>query len=44
LLNKLRLVLSTVSRLDFESEGLVLMTNDGDLTHKRTHPKYGHAG
>jgi 23S rRNA pseudouridine2605 synthase len=31
-----------VGRLDFESEGLVLMTNDGDLTNKLTHPKYGH--
>ena len=31
-----------VGRLDFESEGLVLMTNDGDLTNMLTHPKYGH--
>lgn len=31
-----------VGRLDFESEGLVLMTNDGDLTNKLTHPRYGH--
>ncbi len=31
-----------VGRLDFESEGLVLMTNDGDLTNQLTHPKYGH--
>jgi 23S rRNA pseudouridine2605 synthase len=31
-----------VGRLDFESEGLVLMTNDGDLTNKLTHPTYGH--
>jgi 23S rRNA pseudouridine2605 synthase len=34
--------LHPVGRLDFESEGLVLMTNDGDLTNKLTHPKYGH--
>jgi 23S rRNA pseudouridine2605 synthase len=31
-----------VGRLDFESEGLVLMTNDGELTNKLTHPRYGH--
>jgi 23S rRNA pseudouridine2605 synthase len=31
-----------VGRLDFESEGLILLTNDGDLTQKLTHPSYGH--
>lgn len=31
-----------VGRLDFDSEGLVLMTNDGGLTNKLTHPRYGH--
>jgi len=31
-----------VGRLDYDSEGLVLMTNDGDLTNKLTHPRYGH--
>jgi 23S rRNA pseudouridine2605 synthase len=34
--------LHPVGRLDFDSEGLVLMTNDGDLTNKLTHPRYGH--
>ncbi len=31
-----------VGRLDFDSEGLVIMTNDGDLTNKLTHPRYEH--
>ncbi len=29
-----------IGRLDYESEGLILLTNDGDLTYKLTHPKY----
>lgn len=31
-----------VGRLDKESEGLLLMSNDGDLTQIMTHPRYGH--
>ncbi len=30
-----------VGRLDFQSEGLVLLTNDGDLAFKVSHPKHG---
>lgn len=34
--------LHIVGRLDADSQGLMIMTNDGDLTNRLTHPRYGH--
>lgn len=37
---KLRERLFSVGRLDYDSEGLLLLTNDGDLCQKITHPSH----
>jgi pseudouridine synthase len=33
--------LHSVGRLDFNSEGLIFLTNDGEFSLKLTHPRYG---
>jgi pseudouridine synthase len=33
--------LYSVGRLDFDAEGLLLLTNDGALTYRLTHPRHG---
>ena len=33
--------LHSIGRLDYNSEGLLFLTNDGDLSLKLTHPRYG---
>jgi 23S rRNA pseudouridine2605 synthase len=31
-----------IGRLDYDTEGLLILTNDGDLTEQLAHPKYEH--
>ena len=38
---KSRVRLYPVGRLDYDSEGLILLTNDGELANRVTHPRYG---
>lgn len=40
LLKDLPFTLNTVGRLDKDSEGLIILTNDGKLTDLLTHPRY----
>jgi 23S rRNA pseudouridine2605 synthase len=41
LVNRVRQRIVPVGRLDWDSEGLLILTNDGDAVYKMTHPKYG---
>ncbi len=39
---ELRTKVHNVGRLDYDTEGLLILTNDGDLTQELSHPKYEH--
>ncbi|MDK2980076.1 MAG: rRNA synthase [Chloroflexota bacterium] len=39
---KMDVHLFIVGRLDYDSEGLMLLTNNGDVANKLTHPRYEH--
>lgn len=38
----LRTKVHNIGRLDYDTEGLLILTNDGDLTQQLAHPKYEH--
>lgn len=38
----LRNMVHNVGRLDYDTEGLLILTNDGELTQQLAHPKYEH--
>lgn len=40
LIKNLKIRIYPVGRLDYDTEGLLILTNDGDLAYKVTHPKH----
>ena len=40
LVSEIKVRLYPVGRLDYDTEGLIILTNDGDLTFKITHPSH----
>lgn len=41
LLRSLKVRVFPVGRLDYDAEGALLLTNDGDLAHRLAHPRWG---
>ena len=41
IIKKSSIRLFPVGRLDYDAEGLIVLTNDGDLAHRLQHPRYG---
>ncbi len=39
-LKHVKFLLNPVGRLDFRTEGLLILSNDGELVHRLTHPSY----
>lgn len=39
-LRQLKFLLYPIGRLDYRTEGLLLLSNDGELVHRLTHPSY----
>ena len=42
LVSSIKARLVPVGRLDYDSSGLLIMSDDGDLISRITHPRYGH--
>lgn len=39
-LKRIKFMLFPIGRLDFRTEGLLLLSNDGELVHRLTHPRF----